>query len=439
MTSLVEAGDNQPDNNIVFSFQGAFASPHYGHYKSMFFFAKKLLDDYPNSNITMLFMPNGHGSKPHIAYTRKSRMQILNKFCQMLQNEPDFKDKQITFGASDIEYWLCTSGEYDNSFETDRLGKINPTQSYEYVNNKNTIEQLQLGDIGNANQYDVENRIPHFKDEYGTIPTNKETATFRTLPVLKSMFPSHAIILGMGKDNMLQLIYWAYIETYKDIVKSIYTVNRELDDTTKQKTGKFTLYDEIKNGSDEIKNESEKKNFIFEKILPWAMNKYIVESRFGQQIIDGSLLTLKGDKLSGTLNNLTLNFELPKLVVIEDTPPSASSTIMRYCIKKYINDNENNEFFIKIKKLMFGNYDDDGVDKCVRDTINEYRNATKIEFPKDDDDAKNEGEYQKYLSYLNPPLVVGGYKTRRSRSKKNRKNKKNKKSMKKSKKSKKKK
>lgn len=36
---------------IVFSFQGAFASPTFGHYEAMRIFARKMLEQYPDAEI----------------------------------------------------------------------------------------------------------------------------------------------------------------------------------------------------------------------------------------------------------------------------------------------------------------------------------------------------------------------------------------------------
>ena len=98
------------ENNIVFSFQGAFGPPTWGHYTSMKLFAIAVLKDYPSSKINMLFMPTAKsGSKPHLAPTQAARTKVLTEFCNLLKKESEFAGKTITFEVSDIEYKLAES------------------------------------------------------------------------------------------------------------------------------------------------------------------------------------------------------------------------------------------------------------------------------------------------------------------------------------------
>ena len=73
-----------PSYDVVFSYQGAFGPPTYGHYKSMEAFAQKLNTDFPDEKILMLFMPTAGGSKSHLLPTRIMRKKVLDMFCNML-------------------------------------------------------------------------------------------------------------------------------------------------------------------------------------------------------------------------------------------------------------------------------------------------------------------------------------------------------------------
>jgi nicotinic acid mononucleotide adenylyltransferase len=169
-----------PKKPVVFSFQGAFGPPTLGHYTAMKLFAIKILQDpdYINaSNIVMMFMPTALGSaKPHLLPTQNSRIDVLNKFCELLDHE--FSGTPIHFIASDIEYELCRG-------------------------------------------------------------SNKSTATIRTIEKLRSDFPDYRIVLGMGLDNMFQLPYWGNIKDYTVSVEKIYVASRALTELDMAKTRKF--------------------------------------------------------------------------------------------------------------------------------------------------------------------------------------------------------
>jgi len=69
-------------HKYVFSFQGAFGPPTYGHYVSMREFTKRVLHDYSASaeEIIMLFMPTSQSSsKKHLISTQEDRYLILTQ------------------------------------------------------------------------------------------------------------------------------------------------------------------------------------------------------------------------------------------------------------------------------------------------------------------------------------------------------------------------
>ena len=87
MYTHMEGQDNR--KKVIFTYQGAFGPPTFGHYKCMEIFTKKVMEDYPTNNhkITMLFMPTAQSSsKPHLKPTQKLRLKILNDiYCSNLK------------------------------------------------------------------------------------------------------------------------------------------------------------------------------------------------------------------------------------------------------------------------------------------------------------------------------------------------------------------
>jgi nicotinic acid mononucleotide adenylyltransferase len=166
--------------NVVFSFQGAFGPPTFGHYISMKLFAEQVLKDYPDATIKMLFMPTAaSSSKPHLIETQTTRLEILNKFCELLKEEETFKDKMIDFEASEIEYYLY--------------------------------------------------------------PIKKSTDTILTINKLKEDYQNSTLCIGMGYDNMMQLPYWKDINEYVNKVAKIYVGYRNLTEEEKGKTELFNI------------------------------------------------------------------------------------------------------------------------------------------------------------------------------------------------------
>jgi len=165
---------------IIFSYQGAFGPPTYGHYKSMSAFAKELNETYKNRTITMYFMPTpSSSSKKHLDPTWSVRIKVLEKFCKDLKNlYPKKLYPHINFYVSPIE----------KNYKTD-----------------------------------------------GTIDTIKQ---------LKKRFPDKNIIIGMGYDNLLQLPYWKGIDEWVDNnVTDIYVIKRNLTTEEEENIVTINEYD----------------------------------------------------------------------------------------------------------------------------------------------------------------------------------------------------
>ncbi len=154
-------------NNVVFSFQGSFGPPTYGHLMSMLNFAKQIKRDYGGTKL-LLFMPaSGGSSKPHLFPTRQCRVDVLRIFCRILKSYfPD--DDDIEFGVSEIEFGIA--GFRDQSVST-----------------IHTIKKL----------------------------------------VEMKKCETDEICLGMGLDNAFQLPYWECIDEYVQHVSKIYIVRRD--------------------------------------------------------------------------------------------------------------------------------------------------------------------------------------------------------------------
>jgi nicotinic acid mononucleotide adenylyltransferase len=164
---IVKARYPRNRNNVIFSFQGSFGPPTYGHLMSMLNFATQIKKDYGGTK-TLLFMPaSGGSSKPHLYPTRSARVDVLRIFCRSLKSYfPD--DDDIEFRVSEVEFNIA--GEADRSVST--------------------------------------------------------IHTIRKLVAMKKC-ESDEICLGMGLDNAYQLPYWESIDEYASLVSKIYVVHRE--------------------------------------------------------------------------------------------------------------------------------------------------------------------------------------------------------------------
>jgi nicotinic acid mononucleotide adenylyltransferase len=160
----------KPKNFTIFSYQGAFGPPTFGHFFAMFEFAKKILSnpEYSNGKILMLFMPTPGGSKSHLFPTQNTRVRCLAKFCEILEDK--FNIPTLMFNVSTIEYELAKKND--------------------------------VSGIG-----------------------NKSVATFETINALSPKCSN--LLLGMGMDNAIGLPSWSRSSEYKNYVKEIYIVKRD--------------------------------------------------------------------------------------------------------------------------------------------------------------------------------------------------------------------
>ena len=316
------ASDSESTYDVVFSYQGAFGPPTYGHYKSMEAFATKIQIDFPEKKILMLFMPTAGGSKAHLQPTRNTRKEVLDVFCEKLKIS--FSD--ITFETSEIEY---------NIFD---------------------------------------------KEE-----TKGKTTTIYTINKLKMQYPNAKICLGMGIDNAYQLPYWQDIDKYSEFVEKIYVVPRKPTPEELNKTRLFNVVNKD-NTTAQLrfditvpwkndtflkgffgKDTTETKDTISKDTL---LNKLIEANKVNEANEDNK------DK------PFTFHLTLPSIVILDTSIPATSSSMMRYFIGQYISTNEdlNKE---KVEKIMFSS--DKTHTKLVENTITNYRDVFKGVFPVNND------------------------------------------------------
>jgi len=177
--------NNNGKQKVIFTYQGAFGPPTFGHYKCMEIFTEKVKNEYdPNTHdITMLFMPTAaSSSKQHLKPTQELRRTILNDiYCSNLNK----KYSNITFKASDLEMKLYDKRKGDTS-------------------TIHTLRALKKFGKDDLNDSQIDSIEP-------SEIINSETI----------------ILVGMGKDNMEQLPYWKDLKDYGKLVEKIYAVNRE--------------------------------------------------------------------------------------------------------------------------------------------------------------------------------------------------------------------
>ena len=342
------------DYDYVFSYQGAFGPPTYGHYKSMEAFANQLNIDFLGKKILMLFMPTGGGgSKPHLQPTRSMRKSVLDMFCEKLQE--NFTN--VIFVTSEIEY---------NIFDAEK--------------------------------------------------TKGKTATIHTINELKIKYPTSSICLGMGLDNAYQLPYWESIDKYSDLVHKIYVVPRTPSADELSNTRIFNLVENPDNSVTEMR---------FDVNVPWTnetfLNCFLPPSNQRVIIEKGdkdALINALEDNKALSDNDKTEPYmfyqKLPPVVVLaKSSIPATSSSMMRYFIGQYLQDNEEeNNLIKKIGKLMFGNDTLTGPQKeIVINTINNYNDVFNETYPGDKD----------YETQYNSITFPGGNrKTKKRRSHKKR-------------------
>lgn len=321
-----------------------------------------MLATYSGVQIKMLFMPNGAGSKPHVSFTRKSKMDILRAFCVELNAKfatPAPAERvgdvsRIKFYVCDFEYWLCTSGAFTPSPEDiNNPASIKTDEEYDvYTNHSPLTTGRAQGFVGQATAAqgasDIVKYISEllFHDNYGDVLKKNDTATFRTLPVLRSAFPEHRIVLGMGLDNMLQLIYWKNLNVYKQFnVVGFYAVNRVLTAVEEASTAIF---------------QGQNFQARLQKVMPWSITGNVLIDRFGS---DATIKCGENESAIGAgdiygsncaITSGKVAIQIPPLTQMDDTPPPTSSTTMREMIYYYLINKSDPKYFDFIKKIMFG-------------------------------------------------------------------------------------
>jgi len=315
--------------NIIFSYQGAFGPPTFGHYVAMREYAKQILIDYPNSaNITMLFMPTAlSSSKNHLEPTQGTRIVVLEQFCNLLKLEAEFREQKITFEASNIEYKLCKETKEDGKFNTD-------------------------------------------------------TATIRTIMKLKELYPIHILLLGIGFDNMLQLPYWKNIQEYIKHITRIYVVYRKLTFEEESSTRKFNINGAILNFDINIPkwatiNIVNKGFFNLDAIVDYAILQSNLNAlTLNKKEVYEYFLPLPEIKIIGKIEDATSDTDISII-------PATSSSMLRYYICKYIKLKESStdkklidNAYLKLNNLMFGSnlsIEDKDITQSIDKTISDYQ------------------------------------------------------------------
>ena len=356
------------ENNIVFSFQGAFGPPTWGHYTSMKLFARAVLEDYSTGIITMLFMPTAKsGSKPHLELTQNARTDVLKEFCKLLQQDSEFAGKNITFDVSDIEY------------------KLNGEKSGATIA---TIDKLVEG---------------------------------------KSK-PDDKILLGIGFDNMMQLPYWREVDKFVNHVDKIYVSYRSLSSEEEAKTKVYTITQDAE--KPKLRFDTTIPGFFKDENLPIVIRgfglslpedptptKETTQTAINSKSDDEFNLPLPSIKIVGQIDKNSSEI------------PATSSSMMRYFIKKYIQATHINhaetmdQYKQKIKNVMFGPLDVSATwDNLFSTTIRDYNseeNYKKI-FP---EEAKGI-EYEEPYNIIFPaaPHPGGGARSKKTKQRKGRRN-----------------
>ena len=349
-----------PSYDVVFSYQGAFGPPTYGHYKSMEAFAQKLNTDFPDEKILMLFMPTAGGSKSHLLPTRIMRKTVLDMFCNMLNS----KFTNIKFETSGIE---------------------------------NEI-------------FDAEG-------------TKGKTTTIYTIDELKKLHPTSKICLGMGLDNAYQLPYWQDIDKYVDLVHKIYVVPRTPTEAELEKTRNF-IVENTDGSKAEMRFDVTvpwTNTTFLNCFLPSGST--VTVGKGGKDNLIAALTPVNADgkepyKFYQTLPPvfvLTSEESTSAAAATELSIPATSSSMMRYFIGQYLQGTEAN--LIKIQKLMFGPGTlTEEQTAIVMDTINDYRdNVFKGTFPEDDKVKSYNDQYTSIEGFSG-----GNRKTKRRRTNKKR-------------------
>jgi nicotinic acid mononucleotide adenylyltransferase len=166
--TFMDVEEVQP-SRVVFSYQGAFAPPHLGHYQCADMFIKFLIRRYPGYEINFMFMPT-----PHTA--SKKSLSLTNREA----NKSDY--------ISEIE-------------RTNLLNIYARELSKKYPDVNVTCSDIEF-QIGRREHMEI---IP--KKDY-------LSATINTLTVLRAENPGAIIGLGVGIDNAHEFSTWSMIDKY---------------------------------------------------------------------------------------------------------------------------------------------------------------------------------------------------------------------------------
>ena len=257
----------------------------------------------------------------------------------------------------------------------------------------------------------IKNKYPNVTIAPSRIEFDKETPsdTINTIEVLRRDYPNHKIILGMGKDNALQLPYWKRIGEYKENVESIYLVKREVEGETRV-----------------FKNENGIEIGTFDITPPtWFRDPNRLSSVFG-------IRELEDKKIP---NSSIIKIGLPEIIEINKNKPSSSSSMIRHFISRIIKNEDirvREENQTKIKHLMFGTDEFEGyegiINEIVKSVIEDYKAFYKVAKNLDSshDEEGYDIEYDTYMRGINSQVSKGnsqvsrGGKSKKSKSMKKR-------------------
>lgn len=344
-SSRRKTSSNKSKNNVIFSFQGSFGPPTFGHLMSMYNFAKQIQKDYSGKK-KLLFMPAAGGSKTHLFPTRESRTNVLRVFCQILTSLlPD-----IEFDVSDIEYNVA----------------------------------------GSANR------------SVGTIHTIRKLVELKTSD-------SDEIALGMGRDNAYQLPYWESIDEYAEHVSKIYVVHRDPTPTEMQNIRLFQVINADAKMTKtkmyfDITIPSWTKAPFTKFFIDPANRPTINATDPNRQAVLLENLTPSGKDMYKFYGTLPAIVE----VKCKSIPPTSSS-MLRYFIGQVLKnemvsssvvDHLNRE---KVKNIMFGR-DIHNQDAAVDETIASYVGSNHPIPQNDDPLSKNELSYEDQYDVAFPHL-----------------------------------
>ena len=332
-------------NNVIFSLQGSFGPPTFGHFMSMYNFAKQICKDY-RGHKRLFFMPAAGGSKTHLFPTRLQRKNVLLSFCRILKSL--FPQEDVEFGVSEIEYDIA----------------------------------------GSANR------------SVGTIHTIRKLVELKTSE-------SDEICLGMGLDNAYQLTYWESIDEYFRLVSKIYVVHRDPTPTEKQNIRLFQVtnadakHTKAKMYFDITIPSWTKAPFLRYFIDP-SKEVQIAQTDPNRQALLLENLTQASKtmfKFYGTL---------PTIVEINcKTIPPTSSSMMRFFIAQVLKNESVAENREKVKNIIFGR-DFPDMDSAVDETIMSYEpifmGPNKTLPQNEDPVAKGEPSYEEQYMIALPHL-----------------------------------